>query len=70
MIIIDVIMETQKVDKVSMETQLFLDLGAMVLVKGRERNEKEWAKLFYDAGFSDYKISPPLGLMSLIEVYP
>ena len=42
----------------------------MVLVKGKERTEKEWAKLFLDAGFSDYKITPILGLRALIEVYP
>ncbi|KAK4481887.1 hypothetical protein RD792_012798 [Penstemon davidsonii] len=28
----------------------------------RERTEKEWAKLFTDAGFTSYKITPALGL--------
>jgi hypothetical protein len=42
----------------------------MILATGKERNEKEWAKLFTDAGFSNYKINPVLGLRSLIEVYP
>ena len=42
----------------------------MVVVKGRERNKKECAKLFMDAGFSNYKITPILGLRVLIEVYP
>ena len=57
-------------DDESYETQLFFDMLMMALVTGRERNEKEWAKLFQDAGFSDYKITPILGLRSLIEVYP
>ncbi|PHU14640.1 hypothetical protein BC332_15845 [Capsicum chinense] len=36
----------------------------------KERNEQEWTKLFSDAGFSDYKIVPILGLRSVIEVNP
>lgn len=52
------------------ETQLFFDMMMMVLCPGREREEKEWAKLFSDAGFSNYKISPFLGVRSLIEVCP
>ena len=57
-------------DEKSIETQLFFDMLMMALVTGKERNEKEWANLFLDAGFKDYKISPILGLRSLIEVYP
>lgn len=52
------------------ETQLFFDMLMMVLLCGKERDEKEWAKLFSDAGFSDYKITPILGLRAIIEVYP
>ncbi|XVE49991.1 hypothetical protein DITRI_Ditri01bG0126400 [Diplodiscus trichospermus] len=69
-IIIDMMMENQKGDKKSFETQLFFDMLMMVLVTGRERDKEEWAKLFFNAGFSDYKITPILGLRSLIEVYP
>ena len=70
-IIIDMKVENEKdEDDESYETQLFFDMLMMALVTGRERNEKEWAKLFQDAGFSDYKITPILGLRSLIEVYP
>lgn len=69
-IIIDMMMENQKGDEESIETQLFFDMLMMVLVEGKERNKEEWAKLFSDAGFSDYKITPILGLRSLIEVYP
>ncbi|KAH7577003.1 hypothetical protein ACOSQ2_002295 [Xanthoceras sorbifolium] len=69
-IIIDMMMENKTGDEQSMETQLFFDMLLMVLLTGKERNEKEWAKLFLEAGFSDYKIIPILGLRSLIEVYP
>lgn len=69
-IIIDMVIENQNEDEKSIETQLFFDKLMMVLVTGRKRNEKEWAKLFLNAGFRDYKITPILGLRSLIEVYP
>lgn len=52
------------------ETQLLFDAGLMVGIGGKERSETEWAKLFADAGFSSYKMSPVLGLRSIIEVYP
>jgi len=71
-IIIDMVIGKEKgdVDDEFVETQLFSDISMMVLVSGEERNEKEWAELFFSAGFSDYKITPALGLRSLIEVYP
>ncbi|KAH7533248.1 hypothetical protein FEM48_Zijuj04G0110400 [Ziziphus jujuba var. spinosa] len=69
-IIIDMMMENKKGDEESIETQLFFDTMMMILVTGKERTEKEWAKLFSDAGFNNYSITPILGLRSLIEVYP
>ncbi|KAI4333899.1 hypothetical protein L6164_018653 [Bauhinia variegata] len=69
-IIIDIMMENEKGDYESVETQLFFDMLMMVLVNGKERNEKEWAELIFSSGFSDYKITPVLGLRSLIEIYP
>jgi hypothetical protein len=68
-IIIDMVLEREK-DDISVETQLFVDMVVMVLYPGKERTETEWAKLIFSAGFSDYKITPVLGLRSLIEVYP
>lgn len=71
LIIIDMVVENNKeVEGLNHETQLFFDMLMMILLTGKERNEKEWAKLFTDAGFSNYKINPVLGLRSLIEVYP
>ena len=70
-IIIDVVMIKDQGDHFkSRETQLFCDIALMVLFTGRERKEREWEKLFFDAGFSHYKITPMFGLRSLIEVYP
>uniref|UniRef100_A0A7N0RJN5 Uncharacterized protein n=1 Tax=Kalanchoe fedtschenkoi TaxID=63787 RepID=A0A7N0RJN5_KALFE len=51
------------------ETQLFFYMRMMCLVSGKER-EEEWAKLFEEAGLTKYKITPMLGLRSLIEVFP
>ncbi|ONI16752.1 hypothetical protein PRUPE_3G119700 [Prunus persica] len=69
-IIVDMKVENKNTNKESGETQLFFDMLMMVMATGKERNEKEWAKLFSDAGFSHYKITPCLSLRSLIEVYP
>ncbi|XP_015088803.1 probable O-methyltransferase 3 [Solanum pennellii] len=69
-IIIDMMVDNKIGDDESIETQIFFDMLMMVLVTGRERSEKGWAKIFFEAGFSDYKVTPILGLRSLIEVYP
>ncbi|KAI3796372.1 hypothetical protein L1987_39042 [Smallanthus sonchifolius] len=54
----------------TLETQLLFDMFELTLATGRQRSEKDWAKLFHDACFSDYKLYPVLGLRSVIEVYP
>ncbi|XP_061347761.1 probable O-methyltransferase 3 [Gastrolobium bilobum] len=69
-IIIEVVMGNEEIDGEFVDTKLFFDMEMMALVTGKERNEKEWAKLFFSAGFSNYKITQLLGLKSLIEVYP
>ncbi|KAK3417343.1 hypothetical protein EUGRSUZ_H03087 [Eucalyptus grandis] len=68
-ILIEIVVGNQTEDHRSTETQLFFDMWMMNL-NGKERNEKEWEKLFVDAGFSGYKIISHLGLRSLIEIYP
>ncbi|XP_051134787.1 8-hydroxyquercetin 8-O-methyltransferase-like [Andrographis paniculata] len=57
-------------NKIIEEAQLLFDMAMMAYVNGKERSEREWAKLFTDAGFTTYKISPVLGVRSVIEVYP
>ncbi|KAG9148346.1 hypothetical protein Leryth_012293 [Lithospermum erythrorhizon] len=62
-----VVDQERKLDEV--ETQLFYDMHLMMLNNGKERNEKEWAKLFFDAGFTYYKITHKLGVRSMIELF-
>lgn len=54
----------------SSETKLLIDMQMLAMVNGKERVEEEWNQLFLAAGFSYYKITPIVGLKSLIEVYP
>ncbi|KAJ9563678.1 hypothetical protein OSB04_008838 [Centaurea solstitialis] len=71
LIIVDmVVMNNEVGSDESLETQLFFDMLMMTDTTGKERTKKEWVKLLLDAGFSDYKFTPILGLRSLIEVYP
>ena len=51
------------------ETQVLFDLY-MMMENGAERDEQEWSKIFFEAGFSDFKIMPVLGARSLIQVFP
>ncbi|KAL5774377.1 hypothetical protein ACOSP7_011934 [Xanthoceras sorbifolium] len=69
-IIIDIVINEKKDEHELTEAKLFFDMLMMVVVTGRERNEKEWERIFLEAGFSHYKITPLFGLRSLIEVFP
>ncbi|XP_004490687.1 probable O-methyltransferase 3 [Cicer arietinum] len=69
-IIIDMVMEKEKGNNETLGTQLFFDMLMMVLATGKERTKKEWVNLISSSGFSDYKITPVLGLRSVIEIYP
>lgn len=70
-IVIDMVMEDQSIEKDSTETKLCCDMLMMSLFSvAKERSIKEWNKLFLEAGFSRYKITSILGLRSLIELYP
>lgn len=63
-------MDDEKESHEAAETKLFMDMQMLNLVKGKERSEEEWAKLFLAAGFSNYKVARLLGLRSIIEVFP
>jgi trans-resveratrol di-O-methyltransferase len=69
-IIIDVMINQEKDEHDVTKAKLLFDALMMVLVTGKERNKKEWEKLFLEAGFSHYKIVSSFGMKSLIEVYP
>ncbi|KAJ0054087.1 hypothetical protein Pint_02354 [Pistacia integerrima] len=70
-IIIDLAIGMEDQSEESTETQLCFDMLMMSLFNtGKERSVEEWKKLFLEAGFTHYKITPILGLRSLIELYP
>ncbi|CAN6346184.1 unnamed protein product, partial [Urochloa humidicola] len=56
-------------DQKHVETQVLFDLFIM-FINGAERDEQEWKNIIFEAGFSDYKITPILGVRSIIEAYP
>jgi hypothetical protein len=68
-IILDMVVGGQSPNIKHKETQVLFDLFIM-FVNGVERDEQEWKKIIFEAGFSDYKIIPVLGVRSIIEVYP
>ncbi|KAL1536165.1 Xanthohumol 4-O-methyltransferase [Salvia divinorum] len=69
-IIVDMVVDVEKQEDKETGTQLFMDMVMMAHFTGKERSEKEWAKVFDAAGFKDYKITPVLGSRSVIEVFP
>ncbi|KAL8506534.1 hypothetical protein ACS0TY_017427 [Phlomoides rotata] len=69
-IIVDMVVDYKNENRKATETQFFFDMMMMTDATGIERTEKDWAKLFFDAGFKSYKINHVLGLRSVIEVFP
>ncbi|KAK4361153.1 hypothetical protein RND71_020105 [Anisodus tanguticus] len=69
-LIIDMVLNTSEEEADMTEVKLIFYVMMMVLLTVRERTEKEWEKLFLEAGFMSYKITPVFGLSSLIEVFP
>ena len=68
-VIIDIVIGAGQSDKQQKEMQVVFDLFIM-FINGIERDENQWKKIFFEAGFRDYKITPVLGVRSIIEVYP
>ena len=66
-IIIDAVINEDEHDSITIK--LLFDILIMAHANGKERNEKEWENLFFEAGFSHYKISSSFGIKSYIEVY-
>ena len=69
MIIVNVVLGHGAQDHAILETQVLFDVY-MMRYGGAQREEHEWRKIFLEAGFSDYKITPILGFQSIIEVFP
>ena len=68
-IIVDTVVGAGPPNLKNRETQVMSDLFFMI-VNGTERDEQEWRNIIFEAGFSDYKIIPVLGVRSIIELYP
>lgn len=68
-IVIETVIDSKNTDEIT-GIQLCNDMIMMVSFSGKERNLREWEKLFFSAGFSHYKINRKLGVRSLIELYP
>ncbi|KAI4296823.1 hypothetical protein L6164_036746 [Bauhinia variegata] len=69
-IIIEMVTDAKSDDRELAELKLCFELNMMAKYSGKERSEKEWAKLFSEAGFRKYNINPVFGSKFLIEVYP
>lgn len=69
MIIIDTVVGSNTCDNICNETQALFDMYIM-FINGVEREEREWKRIFLEAGFINYKITSTLGYRSIIEVYP
>ena len=68
-IIMNVVVGYGAQDNIVKETHVLFDMY-MMRYSGAEREEHEWKKIFLEAGFSDYRITPILGFQSIIEVFP
>ncbi|WVZ90405.1 hypothetical protein U9M48_036711 [Paspalum notatum var. saurae] len=68
-IIVNFVLGHGEQDKIVLETQVLFDVS-VIRYGGAEREEHEWKKIFLEAGFNDYKITPILGFLSIIEVFP
>ena len=69
-IIIDAVINEEEDEHDNTTAKLLIDILIMAHANGKERNKKEWENLFFEAGFSHYKIPSSFGIKSLIEVYP
>ncbi|KAK9152888.1 hypothetical protein Sjap_000368 [Stephania japonica] len=69
LIIMDIVMDSKGTHE-TLELQLLFDMLLMVNTDGIERSEREWEKLFNEAGFTSYKITPVSSFRSIIEVFP
>ncbi|TKY50287.1 Isoflavone 7-O-methyltransferase [Spatholobus suberectus] len=69
-IIIDIVINEKQDEHKMTEMKLLFDIVMMTYHNGKERSEKDWKRLFVEAGFKSYKLFPAFGFRSLIELYP
>ncbi|XP_060964922.1 probable O-methyltransferase 3 [Cannabis sativa] len=69
--IIDIVINSDEDENEVLEAKLSFDLLVMILfATGKERSQKDWETLIFQAGFTRYKITPLFSLKSLIELFP
>lgn len=68
-IIMEVVVNSKLKDPEHTQVEYEGDVLLMTLTTGWQREEKEWSKIFKDAGFTEYKITPGFGVRSVIELY-
>lgn len=68
-IIIDMVLDPNSKNEKFKKTQMLVDVVEMLYFNGGEREEKEWVKIFLEAGFSDYEVDITMGVRSVIVVY-
>ncbi|KAG6474840.1 trans-resveratrol di-O-methyltransferase-like [Zingiber officinale] len=69
-LIIEMVMESEDGrSEEEVETQLLFDVHLLGVMEGKQRSEAEWATIFTAAGFTDYNITPLLGVRSIIQVF-
>ncbi|KAJ7947035.1 O-methyltransferase [Quillaja saponaria] len=61
-IIIDMMINKMAEEHELIAAKLYFDMNMMAACNGQERNEKQWEKLFMEAGYRNYKIAPIFGL--------
>ncbi|KAK9131941.1 hypothetical protein Scep_011469 [Stephania cephalantha] len=69
LIILDIVTDGKATHEIA-ELQLFYDMLLMVNTNGIERSEREWEKLFKEAGFTSYKITSISSFRTVIEAFP
>ncbi|XP_074586013.1 trans-resveratrol di-O-methyltransferase-like [Curcuma longa] len=69
-IIIEMVMKSEDGrSEEEVETQLLFDVHLLGVMEGKQRSEAEWASIFTAAGFTDYNITPLLGVRSIIQLF-
>ncbi|XP_019055564.1 PREDICTED: (RS)-norcoclaurine 6-O-methyltransferase-like isoform X2 [Nelumbo nucifera] len=71
-VIVEIVMDVESSSSPNEITgaKLNLDMSMLVTPGGKERSEEDWQKLFKEAGYSRYKITPIAAFESIIEVFP
>ena len=68
-IIIDIVMDGKTDEHELLEAKLSFDLLTMACQTGKWRSQKDWEKIFLEAGFTRCKVTPIFGLKHFLHMY-